>query len=185
MEDASTSCRHYKKIPQAAGTEGREPPGRGRHASPSKTAAEGAEGPDEQGGESLSLKPARIERWSSSLRHQQAPWCQNEGKLLRLAESYGWPREFLKECTGRSSIRLECARCNLNVRALRRHPQEREGTIKELRARAPEPRHRDRDIDWKFARSSTRCRRASREAAIRQERNGRGELRLVIRSPRR
>jgi RNA polymerase primary sigma factor len=50
---------------------------------------------------SLSLNQNRIEAWSSSSTTSTSAWSQNEGRLLRLAESYGVKRtDFLTQYQG-------------------------------------------------------------------------------------
>ena len=94
--------RHLQEAPQAAGPAGREPADDGRHAVAQPGAPlQEAQGRDDQGGEVAVAQQSRIEALVEQLYDINKRLVQNEGRLLRLAESYGVRREeFLQGISG-------------------------------------------------------------------------------------
>ena len=126
---------------------------------------------------SLSLNTARIEALVEQLYDINKRLVQNEGKLLRLAESYGVKREqFLEQYQG-SELDPELDEVDRQPVGARLEGvhQEREGDDQGAALRDPEPRHRDRDLDPGIPQDRQPGPEGRARSGDRQEGNGRGE----------
>ena len=120
---------------------------------------------------SLSLNTNRIEALVEQLYDINKRLIGFEGRLLRLAESYGVKRDdFLKRISGhRTRPELAPPRRPLEAQGWKDFVDDERDTVKDIRARNPEPRRRDRARrSPNSAASCTSCRRASAKRARRR-----------------
>ncbi|MDG4882074.1 RNA polymerase sigma factor RpoD [Mesorhizobium sp. WSM4884] len=131
---------------------------------------------------SLSLNTARIEALVEQLYDINKRLVQNEGKLLRLAESYGVRREeFLKEYQG-SELDPNWTRsiANLTSRGWKEFTKNEKDAIKELRAEIQSLATETAISILEFRRIVNQVQKGEREAAIAKKEMVEANLRLVI-----
>ncbi|BCM21130.1 RNA polymerase sigma factor RpoD [Mesorhizobium sp. J8] len=131
---------------------------------------------------SLSLNAARIEALVEQLYDINKRLVQNEGKLLRLAESYGVRREeFLKEYQG-SELDPNWTRsiANLTSRGWKEFTKNEKDTIKELRAEIQNLATETAISIQEFRKIVNQVQKGEREAAIAKKEMVEANLRLVI-----
>ncbi|MEZ2329089.1 RNA polymerase sigma factor RpoD [Mesorhizobium sp. RCC_202] len=131
---------------------------------------------------SLSLNAARIEALVEQLYDINKRLVQNEGKLLRLAESYGVRREeFLKEYQG-SELDPNWMRsiANLTSRGWKEFTKNEKDTIKELRAEIQNLATETAISILEFRKIVNQVQKGEREAAIAKKEMVEANLRLVI-----
>ncbi|CDX31103.1 sigma D (sigma 70) factor of RNA polymerase [Mesorhizobium sp. SOD10] len=131
---------------------------------------------------SLSLNAARIEALVEQLYDINKRLVQNEGKLLRLAESYGVRREeFLKEYQG-SELDPNWTRSisNLTSRGWKEFTKNEKDTIKELRAEIQNLATETAISIQEFRKIVNQVQKGEREAAIAKKEMVEANLRLVI-----
>ncbi|MBZ9822491.1 RNA polymerase sigma factor RpoD [Mesorhizobium sp. CA4] len=131
---------------------------------------------------SLSLNSARIEALVEQLYDINKRLVQNEGKLLRLAESYGVRREeFLKEYQG-SELDPNWTRsiANLTSRGWKEFTKNEKDTIKELRAEIQNLATETAISILEFRKIVNQVQKGEREAAIAKKEMVEANLRLVI-----
>ncbi|AZO61671.1 MAG: RNA polymerase sigma factor RpoD [Mesorhizobium sp.] len=131
---------------------------------------------------SLSLNTARIEALVEQLYDINKRLVQNEGKLLRLAESYGVRREeFLKEYQG-SELDPNWTRsiANLTSRGWKEFTKNEKDAIKELRAEIQNLATETAISILEFRRIVNQVQKGEREAAIAKKEMVEANLRLVI-----
>ncbi|WP_192256888.1 RNA polymerase sigma factor RpoD [Mesorhizobium silamurunense] len=131
---------------------------------------------------SLSLNTARIEALVEQLYDINKRLVQNEGKLLRLAESYGVRREeFLKEYQG-SELDPNWTRsiANLTSRGWKEFTKNEKDTIKELRAEIQSLATETAISILEFRKIVNQVQKGEREAAIAKKEMVEANLRLVI-----
>jgi RNA polymerase primary sigma factor len=131
---------------------------------------------------SLSLNAARIEALVEQLYDINKRLVQNEGKLLRLAESYGVRREeFLKEYQG-SELDPNWTRsiANLTSRGWKEFTKNEKDTIKELRAEIQNLATETAISILEFRKIVNQVQKGEREAAIAKKEMVEANLRLVI-----
>ncbi|MDX8535666.1 RNA polymerase sigma factor RpoD [Mesorhizobium sp. VK25A] len=131
---------------------------------------------------SLSLNAARIEALVEQLYDINKRLVQNEGKLLRLAESYGVRREeFLKEYQG-SELDPNWTRsiANLTSRGWKEFTKNEKDSIKELRAEIQNLATETAISILEFRKIVNQVQKGEREAAIAKKEMVEANLRLVI-----
>ncbi|RVD03534.1 RNA polymerase sigma factor RpoD [Mesorhizobium sp. M2A.F.Ca.ET.029.05.1.1] len=131
---------------------------------------------------SLSLNAARIEALVEQLYDINKRLVQNEGKLLRLAESYGVRREeFLKEYQG-SELDPNWTRsiAKLTSRGWKEFTKNEKDTIKELRAEIQNLATETAISILEFRKIVNQVQKGEREAAIAKKEMVEANLRLVI-----
>ncbi|WP_315924229.1 RNA polymerase sigma factor RpoD [Mesorhizobium sp. SP-1A] len=131
---------------------------------------------------SLSLNQARIEALVEQLYDINKRLVQNEGKLLRLAESYGVRREeFLREYQG-SELDPNWTRsiANLTSRGWKEFHQNEKETIKEIRSEIQNLATETAISILEFRRIVNQVQKGEREAAIAKKEMVEANLRLVI-----
>lgn len=131
---------------------------------------------------SLSLNAARIEALVEQLYDINKRLVQNEGKLLRLAESYGVRREeFLKEYQG-SELDPNWTRsiANLTSRGWKEFTKNEKDAIKELRAEIQNLATETAISIQEFRKIVNQVQKGEREAAIAKKEMVEANLRLVI-----
>ncbi|RWC24624.1 RNA polymerase sigma factor RpoD [Mesorhizobium sp.] len=131
---------------------------------------------------SLSLNTARIEALVEQLYDINKRLVQNEGKLLRLAESYGVRREeFLKEYQG-SELDPNWTRSigNLTSRGWKEFTKNEKDAIKDLRAEIQNLATETAISILEFRRIVNQVQKGEREAAIAKKEMVEANLRLVI-----
>ncbi|PBC10468.1 RNA polymerase sigma factor RpoD [Mesorhizobium sp. WSM3859] len=131
---------------------------------------------------SLSLNAARIEALVEQLYDINKRLVQNEGKLLRLAESYGVRREeFLKEYQG-SELDPNWTRsiANLTSRGWKEFTKNEKDAIKELRAEIQNLATETAISILEFRKIVNQVQKGEREAAIAKKEMVEANLRLVI-----
>ncbi|WP_027058671.1 RNA polymerase sigma factor RpoD [Mesorhizobium loti] len=131
---------------------------------------------------SLSLNTARIEALVEQLYDINKRLVQNEGKLLRLAESYGVRREeFLKEYQG-SELDPNWTRAigNLTSRGWKEFTKNEKEAIKELRAEIQHLATETAISILEFRKIVNQVQKGEREAAIAKKEMVEANLRLVI-----
>ncbi|MDX8514413.1 RNA polymerase sigma factor RpoD [Mesorhizobium captivum] len=131
---------------------------------------------------SLSLNTARIEALVEQLYDINKRLVQNEGKLLRLAESYGVRREeFLREYQG-SELDPNWTRsiANLTSRGWKEFTKNEKDAIKELRAEIQSLATETAISILEFRKIVNQVQKGEREAAIAKKEMVEANLRLVI-----
>ncbi|UCI29499.1 RNA polymerase sigma factor RpoD [Mesorhizobium sp. B4-1-4] len=131
---------------------------------------------------SLSLNTARIEALVEQLYDINKRLVQNEGKLLRLAESYGVRREeFLKEYQG-SELDPNWTRSigNLTSRGWKEFTKNEKDAIKDLRAEIQHLATETAISILEFRKIVNQVQKGEREAAIAKKEMVEANLRLVI-----
>ena len=131
---------------------------------------------------SLSLNNARIEALVEQLYDINKRLVQNEGKLLRLAESYGVRREeFLKEYQG-SELDPNWMRsiANLTSRGWKEFTRSEKDAIRELRTEIQNLATETAISILEFRRIVNQVQKGEREAAIAKKEMVEANLRLVI-----
>ncbi|CDX24246.1 sigma D (sigma 70) factor of RNA polymerase [Mesorhizobium sp. ORS 3324] len=131
---------------------------------------------------SLSLNTARIEALVEQLYDINKRLVQNEGKLLRLAESYGVRREeFLKEYQG-SELDPNWMRsiANLTSRGWKEFTKNEKDAIKELRSEIQSLATETAISILEFRKIVNQVQKGEREAAIAKKEMVEANLRLVI-----
>jgi len=131
---------------------------------------------------SLSLNNARIEALVEQLYDINKRLVQNEGKLLRLAESYGVRREeFLKEYQG-SELDPNWTRsiANLTSRGWKEFTKNERDTIRDLRAEIQNLATETAISILEFRKIVNQVQKGEREAAIAKKEMVEANLRLVI-----
>jgi RNA polymerase primary sigma factor len=131
---------------------------------------------------SLSLNQARIEALVEQLYDINKRLVQNEGKLLRLAESYGVRRdEFLKEYQG-SELDPNWMKSisNLSGRGWKEFTRNEKDTIRELRGEIQNLATETAISIAEFRRIVNQVQKGEREAAIAKKEMVEANLRLVI-----
>ena len=131
---------------------------------------------------SLSLNQARIEALVEQLYDINKRLVQNEGKLLRLAESYGVRREeFLKEYQG-SELDPNWMKSisNLSGRGWKEFTKNEKETIKEIRAEIQQLATETAIPIAEFRKIVNQVQKGEREAAIAKKEMVEANLRLVI-----
>ncbi|RVC10345.1 RNA polymerase sigma factor RpoD, partial [Mesorhizobium sp. M7A.F.Ca.AU.001.01.1.1] len=131
---------------------------------------------------SLSLNTARIEALVEQLYDINKRLVQNEGKLLRLAESYGVRREeFLKEYQG-SELDPNWTRSigNLTSRGWKEFTKNEKDAIKDLRAEIQNLATETAISILEFRKIVNQVQKGEREAAIAKKEMVEANLRLVI-----
>ncbi|TPO12679.1 RNA polymerase sigma factor RpoD [Mesorhizobium sp. B1-1-5] len=131
---------------------------------------------------SLSLNAARIEALVEQLYDINKRLVQNEGKLLRLAESYGVRREeFLREYQG-SELDPNWTRsiANLTSRGWKEFTKNEKDSIKELRAEIQNLATETAISILEFRKIVNQVQKGEREAAIAKKEMVEANLRLVI-----
>ncbi|PLP58093.1 RNA polymerase sigma factor RpoD [Mesorhizobium loti] len=131
---------------------------------------------------SLSLNQARIEALVEQLYDINKRLVQNEGKLLRLAESYGVRREeFLKEYQG-SELDPNWIRniANLTTRGWKEFTKNEQNSIQDLRAEIQNLATETAISILEFRKIVNQVQKGEREAAIAKKEMVEANLRLVI-----
>jgi RNA polymerase primary sigma factor len=131
---------------------------------------------------SLSLNTARIEALVEQLYDINKRLVQNEGKLLRLAESYGVRREeFLKEYQG-SELDPNWTRSigNLTSRGWKEFTRNEKDAIRDLRAEIQNLATETAISILEFRKIVNQVQKGEREAAIAKKEMVEANLRLVI-----
>ncbi|MBX3576621.1 MAG: RNA polymerase sigma factor RpoD [Rhizobiaceae bacterium] len=131
---------------------------------------------------SLSLNQARIEALVEQLYDINKRLVQNEGKLLRLAESYGVRRdEFLKEYQG-SELDPNWMRriSNLSGRGWKEFTKREKDTIKDIRGEIQNLATETAISILEFRKIVNQVQKGEREAAIAKKEMVEANLRLVI-----
>ena len=131
---------------------------------------------------SLSLNNARIEALVEQLYDINKRLVQNEGKLLRLAESYGVRREdFIKEYQG-SELDPNWMKsiANLSSRGWKEFYQNEKETIKDIRAEIQHLATETAISILEFRKIVNQVQKGEREAAIAKKEMVEANLRLVI-----
>ncbi|MBN9243209.1 MAG: RNA polymerase sigma factor RpoD [Mesorhizobium sp.] len=131
---------------------------------------------------SLSLNQARIEALVEQLYDINKRLVQNEGKLLRLAESYGVRRdEFLREYQG-SELDPNWMRSisNLTSRGWKEFTKNEKDTIRDLRAEIQNLATETAISILEFRKIVNQVQKGEREAAIAKKEMVEANLRLVI-----
>ncbi|ESY53875.1 MULTISPECIES: RNA polymerase sigma factor RpoD [unclassified Mesorhizobium] len=131
---------------------------------------------------SLSLNTARIEALVEQLYDINKRLVQNEGKLLRLAESYGVRREeFLKEYQG-SELDPNWTRSigNLTSRGWKEFTKNEKDAIKDLRSEIQNLATETAISILEFRKIVNQVQKGEREAAIAKKEMVEANLRLVI-----
>ncbi|MGX7874151.1 RNA polymerase sigma factor RpoD [Mesorhizobium sp. ORM6] len=131
---------------------------------------------------SLSLNTARIEALVEQLYDINKRLVQNEGKLLRLAESYGVRREeFLREYQG-SELDPNWIRsiANLTSRGWKEFTKNEKDAIRELRAEIQHLATETAISILEFRKIVNQVQKGEREAAIAKKEMVEANLRLVI-----
>jgi RNA polymerase primary sigma factor len=131
---------------------------------------------------SLSLNQARIESLVEQLYDINKRLVQNEGKLLRLAESYGVRRdEFLKEYQG-SELDPNWMKsiANLSSRGWKEFYQNEKDTIRDIRAEIQNLATETAISIAEFRKIVNQVQKGEREAAIAKKEMVEANLRLVI-----
>ncbi|MFC3208326.1 RNA polymerase sigma factor RpoD [Aquamicrobium soli] len=131
---------------------------------------------------SLSLNNARIEALVEQLYDINKRLVQNEGKLLRLAESYGVRREeFLKEYQG-SELDPNWTKsiANLTSRGWKEFTKNEKDTIRDLRAEIQNLATETAISILEFRKIVNQVQKGEREAAIAKKEMVEANLRLVI-----
>lgn len=131
---------------------------------------------------SLSLNTARIEALVEQLYDINKRLVQNEGKLLRLAESYGVRREeFLKEYQG-SELDPNWTRSigNLTSRGWKEFTKNEKDAIRDLRAEIQHLATETAISILEFRKIVNQVQKGEREAAIAKKEMVEANLRLVI-----
>ncbi|MEO3385237.1 RNA polymerase sigma factor RpoD [Mesorhizobium sp. CAU 1741] len=131
---------------------------------------------------SLSLNNARIEALVEQLYDINKRLVQNEGKLLRLAESYGVRREdFLKEYQGTElDPNWMKSIANLSSRGWKEFYQNEKETIKDIRAEIQNLATETAISILEFRKIVNQVQKGEREAAIAKKEMVEANLRLVI-----
>jgi RNA polymerase primary sigma factor len=131
---------------------------------------------------SLSLNQARIEALVEQLYDINKRLVQNEGKLLRLAESYGVRREeFLKEYQGTElDPNWMKSIANLTSRGWKEFYQNEKDTIRELRGEIQNLATETAISILEFRKIVNQVQKGEREAAIAKKEMVEANLRLVI-----
>ncbi len=131
---------------------------------------------------SLSLNQARIEALVEQLYDINKRLVQNEGKLLRLAESYGVRREeFLKEYQGTElDPNWTKAIANLSSRGWKEFYQNEKDTIRDIRGEIQNLATETAISILEFRRIVNQVQKGEREAAIAKKEMVEANLRLVI-----
>ncbi len=131
---------------------------------------------------SLSLNNARIEALVEQLYDINKRLVQNEGKLLRLAESYGVRREdFLKEYQGTElDPNWMKSIANLSSRGWKEFYQNEKETIKEIRGEIQNLATETAISILEFRKIVNQVQKGEREAAIAKKEMVEANLRLVI-----
>ena len=131
---------------------------------------------------SLSLNQARIEALVEQLYDINKRLVQNEGKLLRLAESYGVRREeFLKEYQGTElDPNWMKAIANLSGRGWKEFYQNEKETIREIRSEIQNLATETAISIAEFRKIVNQVQKGEREAAIAKKEMVEANLRLVI-----
>ncbi|MBN9072527.1 MAG: RNA polymerase sigma factor RpoD [Rhizobiales bacterium] len=131
---------------------------------------------------SLSLNQARIEALVEQLYDINKRLVQNEGKLLRLAESYGVRRdEFLKEYSGTElDPNWMKSISNLSGRGWKEFTKNEKDTIKELRSEIQNLATETAISIAEFRKIVNQVQKGEREAAIAKTEMVEANLRLVI-----
>jgi RNA polymerase primary sigma factor len=131
---------------------------------------------------SLSLNQARIEALVEQLYDINKRLVQNEGKLLRLAESYGVRREeFLKEYQGTElDPNWTKAIANLSSRGWKEFYQNEKDTIREIRGEIQNLATETAISILEFRKIVNQVQKGEREAAIAKKEMVEANLRLVI-----
>ncbi|HEV2505525.1 MAG TPA: RNA polymerase sigma factor RpoD [Mesorhizobium sp.] len=131
---------------------------------------------------SLSLNQARIEALVEQLYDINKRLVQNEGKLLRLAESYGVRREeFLKEYQG-SELDPNWTRniANLTTRGWKEFTKNEQNAIQDLRSEIQNLATETAISILEFRKIVNQVQKGEREAAIAKKEMVEANLRLVI-----
>ncbi|THF55987.1 RNA polymerase sigma factor RpoD [Ollibium composti] len=131
---------------------------------------------------SLSLNQARIEALVEQLYDINKRLVQNEGKLLRLAESYGVRRdEFLKEYQG-SELDPNWTRsiANLTSRGWKEFTRNEKDTIRDIRGEIQNLATETAISILEFRKIVNQVQKGEREAAIAKKEMVEANLRLVI-----
>ncbi|MBR2687271.1 MAG: RNA polymerase sigma factor RpoD [Aquamicrobium sp.] len=131
---------------------------------------------------SLSLNQARIEALVEQLYDINKRLVQNEGKLLRLAESYGVRREeFLKEYQG-SELDPNWIRniANLTTRGWKEFTKNEQNAIQDLRSEIQNLATETAISILEFRKIVNQVQKGEREAAIAKKEMVEANLRLVI-----
>ncbi len=131
---------------------------------------------------SLSLNNARIEALVEQLYDINKRLVQNEGRLLRLAESYGVKREdFLKEYQG-SELDPNWTKSisNLSAKGWKEFTKNEKAKIKELRTEIQNLAQETGISIGEFRRIVNQVQKGEREAAIAKKEMVEANLRLVI-----
>jgi RNA polymerase primary sigma factor len=131
---------------------------------------------------SLSLNQARIESLVEQLYDINKRLVQNEGRLLRLAESYGVRREdFLKEYQG-SELDPNWMKsiANLSSRGWKEFYQNEKDTIRDIRAEIQNLATETAISILEFRKIVNQVQKGEREAAIAKKEMVEANLRLVI-----
>ncbi|MBI1619991.1 RNA polymerase sigma factor RpoD [Aquamicrobium zhengzhouense] len=131
---------------------------------------------------SLSLNQARIEALVEQLYDINKRLVQNEGKLLRLAESYGVRREdFLKEYQG-SELDPNWMKsiANLSSRGWKEFYQNEKDTIRDIRGEIQNLATETAISILEFRKIVSQVQKGEREAAIAKKEMVEANLRLVI-----
>ncbi|MCO5147165.1 MAG: RNA polymerase sigma factor RpoD [Aquamicrobium sp.] len=131
---------------------------------------------------SLSLNQARIEALVEQLYDINKRLVQNEGKLLRLAESYGVRREeFLREYQGTElDPNWTRAIANLSSRGWKEFYQNEKETIREIRGEIQNLATETAISIAEFRKIVNQVQKGEREAAIAKKEMVEANLRLVI-----
>jgi RNA polymerase primary sigma factor len=131
---------------------------------------------------SLSLNQARIEALVEQLYDINKRLVQNEGKLLRLAESYGVRREeFLKEYQGTElDPNWTKAIANLSSRGWKEFYQNEKDTIRDIRGEIQNLATETAISILEFRKIVNQVQKGEREAAIAKKEMVEANLRLVI-----
>jgi RNA polymerase primary sigma factor len=131
---------------------------------------------------SLSLNQARIEALVEQLYDINKRLVQNEGKLLRLAESYGVRREeFLKEYQGTElDPNWTKAIANLSSRGWKEFYQNEKETIRDIRGEIQNLATETAISIAEFRKIVNQVQKGEREAAIAKKEMVEANLRLVI-----
>ncbi|TWG53840.1 RNA polymerase sigma factor RpoD [Aminobacter sp. J44] len=131
---------------------------------------------------SLSLNQARIEALVEQLYDINKRLVQNEGKLLRLAESYGVRREdFLREYQGSELDPNWIKRiANLSSRGWKEFYQNEKDTIRDIRAKIQNLATETGISIAEFRKIVNQVQKGEREAAIAKKEMVEANLRLVI-----
>ncbi len=131
---------------------------------------------------SLSLNQARIEALVEQLYDINKRLVQNEGRLLRLAESYGVRREeFLKEYQGTElDPNWTRAIANLSSRGWKEFYQNEKETIREIRGEIQNLATETAISIAEFRKIVNQVQKGEREAAIAKKEMVEANLRLVI-----